>query len=327
MQHKKNAFISELKKPELINQEVKDSFFIRSISDESNDTARYELVLVDKTGTIKGNIWDNNIKDVYLSCQNSVCIVTAKVTRYHGSYCLSVSNMERLEKYQSLDYCPHVDDPKKAYDDFVGMYGEDIKKPHMKALVDHFYKNDSAAKKLMILQGGKAIHHSKIGGYVEHVSGVHVSCRNEAKNLSQTPANFDIEALLVGADLHDIGKYKEYSPLPYNQITDEGYLIGHLNMSLCMVYNAICKLRETMEFPKSDEIKILHLIATSHSAADDILTSQQLVKPMCPEALILSRMDALNSKCDGFAEAIITDQEQGNVTKFNRIYEQYLYKA
>lgn len=321
---RKNIFVESLR--DYLQQEVTDLFFLRKIADESNGTIRYSVVLVDRTGEVKGNVWGENVNPQYLAMENKVVKVTFSVGLHRGLPDVSVKVMEVVKNFVATDFVPSVENPEAQYSAFLKMYTEDITQPHLIKLLDSFYRDDRIAKKLKILQGGKMVHHVKIGGYIEHVASVYMICKS---NASLRKEQLNLEVLLTAAALHDIGKIKEYSVLPYNQRTDEGILIGHLSYSLMMVYSAIKDLRSSgIDFPKDDEVKLLHLIATSHGSQQASgLTGSEIVKPSCIEAIILSRADDLDSRIDSYDSIIQADTLPGNFTKYNGLYDQYLYKG
>lgn len=61
----------------------------------------------------------------------------------------------------------------------------------------------------------------------------------------------DLDLLITGALLHDIGKLKEYKYFPENKRTMCGILQGHLNMSYGMVYAVIREMGK--DFPDTPQ--------------------------------------------------------------------------
>lgn len=313
----KTLFVSDLKIEDMVGREFYDIFFLKKIAKEDNgNVSSLAIVLTDKTGEIKGRIWAENIKDEYLSFIETVVEVKGKVTTYKGSNSLSINSLQPTTKFNPNDFCDTLDNVDEYYDIFVKKYHADIKKPHFIKLLDAFFKNEACSKRFKNLQGARIMHHVKIGGFIEHTSAVYDLCKVSAGKYMLHP-DFDLDILLTAAALHDVGKVYEYKPLPINQRTDIGILLGHLALSTCMVYKAIFDISD---FPEEDKIKLLHCIYTSHGDQDKI------IKPSCIEAIILHRIDELDARVDGFNNIIATDMSKENFTKYYSLLDQYVYK-
>lgn len=77
----------------------------------------------------------------------------------------------------------------------------------------------------------KTVHHSFVGGLLEHTLNVTKLCEYYVRNY--TYLNRDL--LYTAAMCHDIGKVYELSEFPENDYTDEGQLLGHIAMGSEMV--------------------------------------------------------------------------------------------
>lgn len=326
----KEVFIADLKKDEMLQKNVTLLAFVSSVSDQSNGKKKYEFKLTDKTGHMVGVVWEDGCKEELLTLTDRVIAIEGTVGKYHG-FQITMNNISVVSKFEPLDYSPSVENPQEQFNEFVDCYHKLIERPNMIALVDYFYMDQKATKKFSFLQGGKEIHHAYIGGYISHLSEVLEDCRHDVEKRGSLTTGFDADAVFTAACLHDVGKIKEYTLFPYNKITLEGYMVGHLNLSLCMVYMAIYKLKEQgINFSKDEELKILHCIATSHSYADDGLLENQRIKPMCLEAIILAKSDTASAKYAGVARYINSDlgnPDNEDLTRFSPLYKQFFYKG
>lgn len=313
----KKTFVSDLKRESSVGMEFKDVFFLKKIKKEDNGSvASYLVTLSDKTGEIIGRIWKENMNEVYLDYGEMVVVAVGKVTTYRGFNNLIITSLEKAEKYDTHDLIEVAPGIDELYNNFIEKYHADVKKPHLLKLLDSFYMNEACSKRFKRLQGAKQMHHVKVGGYLEHINTIYDISKTVANQYILHPF-FDIEVLLTAAALHDVGKVYEYMPLPINKRTDIGVLLGHLALSVCMVYKAISDIPD---FPEADKVKLLHCIYTSHGDQDKI------IKPACIEALILHRVDEMDARVDGFNNIIATDFSKDNFTKYNKTYEQYIYK-
>ncbi|MGE4282850.1 MAG: HD domain-containing protein [Clostridia bacterium] len=318
---RKNLFVIDLMQDSMLQKEVIEYFFIRKVTKEVNGTVKLAVTLADKTGELRGTIWNEHIQETHYKMENTFCRISASVGMYKGLYTLNITNMEPVhpELVSYSDFCSSIDNIDELYGSFVETYHSDIQKTHLVELLDKFFMNEVISKKFKDLQGGTKVHHVQMGGCLMHTMSVYNNCKLLARNyLSQNLySELDMDILLTAACIHDIGKIKEYKPFPFNQRTDEGILIGHLVLGICMVYKALSDIKT---FPKQEEIKLIHLLSTSHGEMDKI------IKPATVEALILNRSDELDARVDGFNQILLNDSEVGNITRFNPILDQYIYK-
>ena len=82
-----------------------------------------------------------------------------------------------------------------------------------------------------VCPAAKSVHHAYAGGLLEHSLGVFRLCRRLADQYPE----LDRQTLLAGALFHDIGKIREFSGGLVNDYTDEGRLIGHLELGIEML--------------------------------------------------------------------------------------------
>jgi len=101
----------------------------------------------------------------------------------------------------------------------------------------------------------------------------------------------DLDLLLTGAILHDIGKVAE---LTYDRTfgySSEGQLVGHIAIGLRFLHE---KLHRLPEFPAKLRILVEHMILSHHGELE--FGSPKV--PLFPEALLLHHLDNLDSKME-----------------------------
>ena len=131
----------------------------------------------------------------------------------------------------------------------------------------------------------KQIHHAYLGGLIEHV----LSLCGMAALAASHYRMIDVDLLLTGVVLHDIGKIRELSWVVGFDYTIEGTLLGHIQMGIDMVEKAIAGLPD---FPDRLRTLVLHMILSHHGKLE--FGSPKL--PMIPEALVLNFVDDLDAK-------------------------------
>lgn len=161
------------------------------------------------------------------------------------------------------------------YEEMLGFISS-IENNHLKQLLSSFFIEDKDfAASFKKNSAAKSVHHSFIGGLLEHTLSVTKLC-NEYTKLYPI-LNRDL--LITAAIFHDIGKTKEISKFPTNDYTDEGQLLGHIVIGYQMVDDAIKKLDG---FPEKLGNELKHCILAHHGELEygspkNLLLSKQLL--------------------------------------------------
>ena len=97
-------------------------------------------------------------------------------------------------------------------------------------------------------------HHSYAGGLLEHTVGVATLCRETA----QLHPRLRGDLLLAAALVHDVGRVVELGPGPGFAVTDEGRLLGHVQLGVRLVD------RQAQGLTEIQKAELLHCIAVHH---------------------------------------------------------------
>ena len=128
------------------------------------------------------------------------------------------------------------------------------------------------------------VHHSYLGGLLEHTLSVTKTCIYLADKYEVCA-----DLLLAAAMVHDIGKLDELSTRGGTEYTDKGKLVGHVVLGRDI-------LREhAKNYSKLPEDFLLHLehLILAHQGQLDWGT---IKVPMSPEALLLHYADDIDAK-------------------------------
>jgi len=111
----------------------------------------------------------------------------------------------------------------------------------------------------------------------------------------------DLDLLLTGAILHDVGKIYE---LVYDRTfgySDNGQLLGHIHLGLRIVDD---KLRSLPSFPARLRSLVEHMILSHHGELE--FGSPKV--PLFAEALLLHHLDNLDSKLESMRRSVESDR-------------------
>ncbi|MBO6240704.1 MAG: HD domain-containing protein [Butyrivibrio sp.] len=283
-----------------------------------NGKEYYSVTLQDKTGTIDAKIWEPN-SDGIDEFDDTDCIdVFGEVTSFNGALQI---NVKRARKCHEGEYDPSLYLPVSSkdidvmYKELLGIIGT-IENPYLKKLLEEFFVHDEAfITAFRKSSAAKTVHHSFIGGLLEHTLSVTKLCNFYCT--SYPALNRDL--LLTAAICHDIGKTKELSLYPVNDYTDEGQFLGHIVMGAEMVGD---RIREINGFPLILKQELIHCILAHHGE----LEYGSPKKPAIIEAVALNLADNTDAKMETFTEIL------GNITTpgwqgFNKFFESNIYST
>ena len=162
----------------------------------------------------------------------------------------------------------------------------------------------------------KTVHHSFVGGLLEHTLSVCRLCEYYTK--AYPFLNRDL--LYTAAMCHDIGKVYELSDFPENDYTDEGQLLGHIAMGSEMVGE---RARKISGFPKKLENELKHCILAHHGE----LEYGSPKKPALAEALALNLADNTDAKMETIKEIFRAAGQNQGWLGYNRLFESNLRRT
>ncbi len=275
------------------------------------------LNLSDKTGMIKGRVWDNAEKLDPGFDQGDVVFLKSHSVLYQGDMQLNVHAINRIaaEDADLSDFMPASSvDPEQAFADLQASIAT-INDPHLRRLLELIFEDARIVAAFKQAPAAKSIHHDCLGGLIEHT----LSVTRIADMLAGHYATVNRDLLLAGAMLHDIGKIYELSFERSFDYTDEGRLIGHIVLGMELISDTI---RLVPDFPAQKALLIKHMILSHHGQ----LEFGSPKRPKIPEALLLSYIDDIDAKMFDFTQFIEKEQRpETNWTGYHRLFNRYLY--
>jgi len=186
-----------------------------------------------------------------------------------------------------------------------------------RSLVKKVLADTEIRGRLLPATGAKAVHHAYAGGLLEHTLAVARTCLG----LANLYPHLDRQILLVAAILHDLGKAWELTSGLACEYTDEGRLLGHIQIGLARIEPFLAKTKDL------DEGLILHLkhLILSHHGEYEFGAPK---RPKTPEAFILHFADNIDAKMNTLAGAYAElEGTEQSWTPFQRYLDRYLYRA
>lgn len=278
----------------------------------------YSLMLQDKTGTLDAKVWElsNGIENFEAM---DYIKTDGQVTSFQGALQLSVRRIRKCREgeYDPEDYMPVTDKDIKAMYQELTNFIKSIQNVHMNKLAQSFFIDDAAfIKRFQFHSAAKSIHHSFIGGLLEHTLGVVKLCDFYSK--AYPVLNRDL--LITAALFHDIGKLTEISTFPENDYTGDGQLLGHIYLGAQMVQE---RIKTIPGFPAGPGSELCHCILAHHGE----LEYGSPKKPAIIEALALSFADNTDAKLETMTEILNGAEEKAEWIGFNRLFDSNLKRT
>jgi len=129
----------------------------------------------------------------------------------------------------------------------------------------------------------------------------------------------DVDLLIAGAILHDLGKVYELTYRRSFDYSDEGRLLGHILIGIEKVEE---KIRQLVDFPEDLSIVLKHLLLSHHGEYN----YGSPKRPMTLEAVMLHHLDDLDAKINGIQQFLKTRVPEGSKwSSYHPLFEQFFY--
>jgi 3'-5' exoribonuclease len=315
----KHTFVTDLS----AGREVDDAFLLAEADlRQAKNGPFWHLVLEDRTGQVPAKIFHPH-------SQAAPKLETGMLVRIHGQVGLwrdlpqvVADQVQVLDLEEGglnpADFVKSSErDPQDMLADIQTILDEHVRHKPWRKFMRSVLTSREIRTRLLEAPGGKSIHHAYRGGLMEHTLAVTRLCLAFAEQYPE----LDKELLLVAAVLHDLGKGWEYAQGPVREVTDEGRLLGHIQMGLEIVEPI---LKKTKDLEPELVTHLKHVILAHHGQYE--YGSPKL--PMTAEALALHFADNLDSKLNTCAGAFADQGDGGEPawSPYQRSMERFLFR-
>ena len=320
----KEQYINDFKEGDTVNDMF--SVKLKSAPRSYRKGTMFDFVAIDKTGEITVKYWGGDNKDRIKRLFNSfqsgdvIHIRNGSVEMYNERLQISINEksggVRRCadDEYERSDFVQALNKSmiNRLYKELTGFI-EKIETADLRLLLYTLFNDPEFVFKYKNAPSAMTHHHNYIGGNMQHSIGVARLC----KNIAQMYPGINMDLLITGALLHDIGKLYEYETTTSIQKTGIGNFIGHIVLGDRFIRKTIKNIRKSgNNFDKDLEMLLCHMILSHHGRLEFGSPSV----PKIAEAIILFHADFMDSQVKNFLQHL-EDQRLNSDDEWSYIWD------
>ncbi len=301
-------------------QTIQDTFLLTEVrTGQSRNGPYLSLVLQDATGQMDAKVWSPLSQQFLTLAAGQFVTVRGLAANYREKCQLTLDQLALTPEaeVEPMDFLPPSPvKPAELLAEIETLCRRELTHRPWRSLMKKILTDEEIRARLLPATGAKTVHHAYVGGLLEHTLCVARTCLA----LCDLYPRLDRQVLLAAAILHDLGKAWELTSGLTTDYTDEGRLLGHVQLGLTLVEGFLAKARDL------DPALILHLkhLILSHHGEYEFGAPR---RPKTAEAFILHFADNIDAKMNSIAGAYAEiDGADPAWTPFQRYLDRFLYR-
>jgi 3'-5' exoribonuclease len=246
-------------------------------------TPYLSLELRDRTGAIPARVFRDADLQAGRFERGDLVRVTGRVERFRDELQLEVRAIARADDADPAAFLPVAYRDLDELDGFLEHLAGEVRDAPFAALLADLLNDAAVRAALRRSPCTRTGHHAYLGGLLEHT----VAVATLALETCTLHPRLDQDLLITAAIVHDLGKTREFSLGAEIGLTDEGRLLGHVELGLRILDDR----PPTLDDPR--RLALHHCILTHHGDH----------KPATPEALALYRLNTVDATIKGALES------------------------
>jgi 3'-5' exoribonuclease len=245
-------------------------------------TPYLSLELRDRTGAIAARVFRDADLHAGRFERGDLVRVDGRVERFRDELQLEIRAIAHAEDADPAAFLPVAYRDLDELDGFLEHLAGEVRDPAFAALLAGLLQDAAMRAALRRTPCTRTGHHAYLGGLLEHT----VAVTTLALETCVLHPRLDQDLLLTAAVVHDLGKTREFALGAEIGLTEEGRLLGHVELGLRLLEERATVLDEPRR------LALAHCVLTHHGDR----------KPATPEALALYRLNALDAAVKGALE-------------------------
>ena len=309
------TYINEMKE----NDNVDSLFLVKEKASGLTKTGNIylRLKLIDRSGEMEGRIW-NSVETFTESFEKDDFVrVKGKAISFQEHLQLNITQIERIEQEAVVlsDFFPMAERDIDEMLQALLQISRQVENQHLGQLLSLFWEDSAFLERFKMAPASKSLHHTYLGGLLEHT----LSLAQLVLRITNHYSGFNVDLLITGSILHDLGKVDELSYHRSFDYSDEGRLLGHIILGIQRVED---KIRQLPNFPKDLSMLVKHLLLSHHGQY--IWGSPK--RPMTLEAVMLHYLDDMDAKVNGIKQFLKSQVQEGSRwSPYHRMFDQFFY--
>lgn len=279
---------------------LREPFLLHDVVRRQSKDGRPFLLatLRDRSGQMAGVYWDVPLAVDAWARPGLAVLVSGRVNLYKDALQVSIGELAQAHGLDVTAFLPASQRPRAEMQAELRELIDGLGAP-WRELAARLLLAGSLAERFAVAPAARGMHHAYIGGLLEHT----LSMAAVARLLAGHYPYVNLDLLLVGVLLHDLGKADAYSLDEGFGHSDDGRLVGHILRGALLIERTAAEL----DFPADKLQQLLHLIASHHG-------TQEWGSPVVPrtlEAVLLHQIDLLDSRIGGYLDHVRNDTGGG----------------
>ncbi|MBO9532647.1 MAG: HD domain-containing protein [Solirubrobacteraceae bacterium] len=240
------------------------------------------LQLRDRTGTIPGRVFRDADAVAARFTPGDAVRIRGRVERFRDALQIDVQQLVRAEGVDPQQLLPTAYRDLDELDGFLDHLAQEVHDAGLRALLQNVLGDAELRAQIRRAPCSRGGHHAYLGGLIEHTVAVAQLCWE----LCELHPRLDRDLLITAAIVHDLGKIREFTYAAAIELSDEGRLLGHVELGLQLL-----AARRPAELAEPRWLALSHCVLTHHGA--DAVPTRQFGSF---EALALYRVNAVDAQ-------------------------------
>lgn len=293
----------------------KGVFVVNSVikKTDKNGKPYWEMTVSDKCGVIAAKVWsdagwwDRSTPDLEMKpdmlaleripeLKGQTVGTTGKVSDFRGQlqYNFNAISFLNQERFPATKYVAHSDVPLPILNQRLDGLIEGCR-PEVRDFLKQIFDGDWG-RRFRDVPAAVSNHHAYAHGLLEHTLTVAESAQAIALRYKDVYRALDVDLVVAGALLHDLGKVESYVMSPVPEITLAGAVLDHIAIG----YAKFDRFAEAFGLCEELKLRIGHILLSHHG-------QKEFGSPVLPatlEALIVATADELDFRLFCWKDAV-----------------------
>lgn len=302
---------------------------------DRNNYPFWEMTIGDPSGDIDGKIWQTSTWKSMQGGDNFPIDPDNCGIHFEGSS-IQVTGVvaefrEQIQyNFNEICYLNQEDYPPKMFtrsspvkpeilEDLFRKLIAQISHKKIRAFVEAVFFKHGLWEKFKSWPAAVTLHHAYTGGLLEHSVSVAIGAMDLARHYSvfKIPVNMDL--VIAGSLLHDIGKLEAYSADPAPQFTISGSAVEHITLG----YGMFTRFADAEKLDNNIALALGHIIISHHGKRE----YGSPVLPSTPEAFIVSAADNVDFQLSYWKSQIDSISNDSDMTDYLPILDRRLWRG